>query len=307
MARISHARVRGGAERRAPPADRPARAGWAALRQFLFREFFLEIFPATLVSRATRNRTDPLAPPAGRRRHFLNSGWGLVRPPRRRIRWCGRRRRASAARYGVDFDTTPIETALNWALLAQRAALKDQQKRPGVYMARISRVRVRGGAERRAPPADRPARAGWAALRQFLFREFFLEIFPATLVSRATRNRTDPLAPPAGRRRHFLNSGWGLVRPPRRRIRWCGRRRRASAARYGVDFDTTPIETALNWGALALARAMGGTERSAEKTRRVPQWRVFPACACEAEPSDALRQQTDPLEPAGRRFANLRQ
>ena len=27
----------------------------------------------------------------------------------------------------------------------------------------------------------------------------------------------------------------------------------------------------------------------------------------EAEPSDALRQQTDPLEPAGRRFANLRQ
>ncbi len=25
--------------------------------------------------------------------------------------------------------------------------------------------------------------------------------------------------------------------------------------------------------------------------------------ACEAEPGDALRQQTDPLEPAGRRFA----
>ena len=114
-------------------------------------------------------------------------------------------------------------------------------------MAFISRTRVRRAPTRRAPPADRPARAGWAALRQFLFREFFFEIFPATLVSRATRNRTDPLAPPAGRRRHFLNSGWGLVRPPRRRIRWCGRRRRASAARYGVDFDTTPIETALNW------------------------------------------------------------
>ena len=30
--------------------------------------------PATLVSRATRNQTDPLAPPAGRRRHFQNSG-----------------------------------------------------------------------------------------------------------------------------------------------------------------------------------------------------------------------------------------
>jgi hypothetical protein len=27
--------------------------------------------------------------------------------------------------------------------------------------------------------------------------------------------------------------------------------------------------------------------------------------ACEAEPSDALRDQTDPLEPAGRRFANF--
>jgi hypothetical protein len=27
--------------------------------------------PATLVSRATRNQTDPLAPPAGRRRHFF--------------------------------------------------------------------------------------------------------------------------------------------------------------------------------------------------------------------------------------------
>ena len=37
--------------------------------------------PATLVSRAIRNQTDPPAPPAGRRRHFLNSGWGLVRPP----------------------------------------------------------------------------------------------------------------------------------------------------------------------------------------------------------------------------------
>ena len=37
--------------------------------------------PATLVSRATRDRPDPLAPPAGRRRQFLNLGWG----------WCGRR------------------------------------------------------------------------------------------------------------------------------------------------------------------------------------------------------------------------
>ena len=39
--------------------------------------------------------------------------------------------------------------------------------------------------------------------------------------------------------------------------------------------------------------------------RRLPYWREFLACAREAEPSDALRQQTDPLEPAGRRFANF--
>jgi hypothetical protein len=39
-----------------------------------------------------------------------------------------------------------------------------------------------------------------------------------------------------------------MVWSPRRLRRWCGRRCRASAARYGVDFDTTPIEIALKWG-----------------------------------------------------------
>jgi len=48
-----------------------------------------------------------------------------------------------------------------------------------------------------------------------------------------------------------------------------------------VDFDTTPIETALNWGGVYLNGA------------------YF------SHASDALRQQTDPLEPAGRRFANF--
>ena len=241
MARISRVRARGGAERRAPPADRSARAGWAALRQFLFREFFLEssleIFPATLVSRATASAA--CWPPSP----VPKFGLGLVRPPRRRIRWCGRRRRASAARYGVDFDTTPIETALNWGALAlaRATALKHQQKGAAFpLMARISRVRARGGAERRAPPAT-SARAGWAALRQFLFRDFFLE----SSFERFSQRRWSH-----GRRSPVPEFGLGLVRPPRRRIRWCGRRRRASAARYGVDFDTTPIETALNWGRL---------------------------------------------------------
>ena len=77
--------------------------------------------------------------------------------------------------------------------------MKDQRFRVGVNLNGAHFPRARGGVERRAPPADRPARAGWAALRQFLFREFFLDIFPATLVSRATRNQTDPLAP-LGRR-----------------------------------------------------------------------------------------------------------
>ena len=31
----------------------------------------------------------------------------------------------------------------------------------------------------------------------------------------------------------------------------------------------------------------------------------FPRARARAEPSDAFRQQTDPLEPAGRRFANF--
>ena len=259
MARISRVRARGGAERRAPPADRPARAGWAALRQFLFREFFLESsferFSQRRWSAERPARSAACWPPSP----VPEFGLGLVRPPRRRIRWCGRRRRASAARYGVDFDTTPIETALNWGALAlaRATALKDQQKGAAFpLMARISRVRARGGAERRAPPADRPARAGWAALRQFLFREFFLESSFERFSQRrwsAERPACDCAAcwPPSP----VPEFGLGLVRPPRRRIRWCGRRRRASAARYGVDFDTTPIETALNWGALALARA----------------------------------------------------
>ena len=177
-------------------------------------------------------------------------------------------------------------------------------------MARISRARVRGGAERRAPPADRPARAGWAALRQFLFREFFLEIFPATLVSRATRNQTDPLAP-LGRRcgcwppSPFLEFGLGAgaaAAAPDSMV-WSaapGERSEVRGLRQRPARNRTDTRAAF-----ALARATGGTERSAEKGPRSPLWRVFPARAREAEPSDALRQQTDPLEPAGRRFANF--
>ena len=75
-----------------------------------------------------------------------------------------------------------------------------------------------------------------------------------------------------------------LLRPPRRRRR--GRAPRGTGSR-----QTGGIErTALNSTGVYLNGA------------------PFPrARACEAEPSDALRQQTDLLEPAGRRFANLKQ
>ena len=124
-------------------------------------------------------------------------------------------------------------------------------------MALISRACVRGRsrATRSASRPTRSSRLGGASPISFstvLFREFFFESsfwrFPGDVGQQSDPQSDRPAgAPPAGRRRHFLNSGWGLVRPPRRRICWCGRRRRASAARYGVDFDTTPIEAALNW------------------------------------------------------------
>ena len=150
--------------------------------------------------------------------------------------------------------------------LAQWAALKDQQKRGGVELNGAYFPRVRARAEpsdalrRQTDPLEPAGRR---------FANFFFESSFSTVLFRDfpsdVGQQTDPLAPPAGRRRHFLNSGWGLVRPPRRRIRWCGRRRRASAARYRVDFDTTPIETALNWGGVNLNGAYFPRVRGAER------------------------------------------
>jgi hypothetical protein len=156
--------------------------------------------------------------------------------------------------------------------LAQWAALKDQQKRGGVNLNGAYFPRVRAEPSDALRQQTDPLEPAGRRFANFFFESSFSTVlfrdFPSDVGQQSDPQSDRPLAPPAGRRRHFLNSGWGLVRPPRHRIRWCGRRRRASAARYGVDFDTTPIETALNWGALALARAMGGSERSAEKGRR---------------------------------------
>ncbi len=55
----------------------------------------------------------------------------------------------------------------------------------------------------------------------------------------------------------------------------------------------------------AIDDAAPADERSADQFSAVSIGVVSKSRACEAEPSDALRQQTDPLEPAGRRFANF--
>ena len=167
MVRISRARVRGGAERRAPRSDRPARAGWAALRQFLFREFFLEIFPATLVSRATRNQTDPLAP-LGRRcgcwppSPFLEFGLGAgaaAAAPDSMV-WSA----APGVRSEVrGLRQQPAATALTLGRrllsLAQQAAMKDQQKRVGVNLIRAHFPCARARRNRATRSEIRPTRS----------------------------------------------------------------------------------------------------------------------------------------------------
>ena len=175
-------------------------------------------------------------------------------------------------------------------------------------MARISRARVRGRsrATRSASRPTRSSRLGGASpisfsrvLSTVLFRDF-----PSDVGQQSDPQSDRPAGAACWPPSPIPDWVAGWSRGAGSMVR---RRRRASAARYGVDFDTTPIETALNWGALALARATGGSERSAEKGRRYLNGAYFPRARARAEPSDALRQQTDPLEPAGRRFANLRQ
>ena len=193
-----------------------------------------------------------------------------MRPPRRRIRWCGRRRRASAARYGVDFDTTPIEAALiGGACSRSRNGSEASAERGGVYLigANFSRARARRSRATRSASRPDPLEPAGRRFANFFFEQFFFEIFRfwGERWSSGVRGpQSDRLAgaacwPPSP----VPEFGLGLVRPPRRRIRWCGRRRRASAARYGVDFDTTPIEAALIGG--ACSRSRNGSEASAER------------------------------------------
>jgi hypothetical protein len=100
------------------------------------------------VSRPTRDQSDPLAPPGRRLADVANSKiWvgGWWRPPRRRIRSCGRRRRARLISETKKFVTES-------GVIAKHAALKLRQFRGRPPHARA-------GNKRRARSADRPATA----------------------------------------------------------------------------------------------------------------------------------------------------
>ena len=168
--------MRGGTERRAPRSDRPARAAWAALRQFLFREFFLEIFPATLVSRATRNQTDPLAP-LGRRcgcwppSPFLEFGLGAGA--------------AAAAPDSMVWSAAPGERSEIRGLRQQPARNRTDTRAPSTLIAPNPRAR--------APPAEQPAIRATRSVRLLAgVGNFFFVLFLAA-------NSDDVVAAAAGR------------------------------------------------------------------------------------------------------------
>jgi hypothetical protein len=94
------------------------------------------------VSRPTRDRTDPLAPPL---RACWPPGWGLVRPPRRRIRWCGRQRRASAARYGVIAKHAALKLRARYAVTRSRRILARAREGAALMMALAARRELGGG------------------------------------------------------------------------------------------------------------------------------------------------------------------
>ena len=186
-ANFSRARARRSrATRSASRPTRSSRLGGAS--PISFSTVLLRDFPSD-VGQPSDPQSDRLAgaacwPPSP----VPEFGLGLVRPPRRRIRWCGRRRRASAARYGVDFDTTPIEAALigQWRVPPlyplTRAHEVDSATRWGRHLAAVANSIFAqfGSGPRRSlrRSAERPTRAAWAALRQFLFRAILFRDIP---------------------------------------------------------------------------------------------------------------------------------
>jgi hypothetical protein len=142
-------------------------------------------------SDALRQQTDPLEPAGRRFANFFFEQFFFEIPLLGRTLARSARRRASAARYGVDFDTTPIETALNWG------GRRWSYWRRFLARARAAPTRRRRSAER---PAIRPTRSrrlggGWP---------------PSMATMGATHKQVGH------------DSGWGRTlvwRPPRRRAR----------------------------------------------------------------------------------------
>ncbi len=102
--------------------------------------------------------------------------------------------------------------------LAQWAALKDQQKRGGVNLNGAYFPRVRAEPSDALRQQTDPLEPAGRRFANFFFESSFSTVlfrdFPSDVGQQSDPQSDRPLAPPAGRRRHFLNSGWG----------WCGRR-----------------------------------------------------------------------------------
>ena len=160
-------------------------------------------------------------------------------------------------------------TELGGACSRSRNGSEASAERGGVYLngANFSRARARRSrATRSASRPTRSSRLGGASPISFSSNSFsrvLLRDFPSDVGQQSDPQSDRPAGAACWPPSPVPEFGLGLVRPPRRRIRWCGRRRRASAARYGVDFDTTPIEAALIGG--ACSRSRNGSEASAER------------------------------------------
>ena len=181
----------------------------------------------------------------------------------------------------------------------------------GVYLigANFSRARARRSrATRSASRPTRSSRLGGAS--PISFSTVLLRDFPSDVGQPSDPQSDRPAGAACWPPSPVPEFGLGLVRPPRRRIRWCGRRRRASAARYGVDFDTTPIEAALigQWRVpplYPLTARTRSTARPAGAATWPPSPIPFSLNSVRGRGDRCVGQRSDPLGPPGRRFANF--
>ena len=299
-------------------AERPARAAWAALQLLAdgrhrgddgaralaangageprghrqgaapndqrFRARVPPLYPLTRAREgradlsAVGQQRDPLAPPAGRRRRSIFAQFGSG--PRRSLR-------RSAER--------PARAA--WAALQLLADGRHRGDDGARALAANGAGEPRGHRQGAAPNDQR-------------FRARVPPLYPLTRAREgradlsAVGQQRDPLAPPAGRRRRsiFAQFGSGPRRSLRRsaerpaRAAWAALQLLADGRHRGDD------------GARALA-ANGAGEPRGHRQGAAPNDQRFRAALAFLAPNPrargALGDQTDPLEPAGRRFGNF--